>query len=157
MIETCLLIKTKNHKRFLTYEKNLPSLIEFAKTFHAEIHLVEPKKGQKVLELKMLTAALCDSEWAVVPKYRKIEKVFPKPKRDRQTILAEAKKIRKYVKKKLLDGKPISLKDLKKRYKEQELTDACLCNHLSAARRELVKVGHKFRKLGAGRYCLSKS
>ncbi len=155
MNEKCLLIKTKDKRRFLTFEKHMPSLIEFAKIFGAEIYMVQPAHKEKVMELKALTAALCDSEYKKKPKYKKIEKLHPKPKRDRQTILAEAIKIRKYIRKRLLAGKPVSLKELKIKYKENNLTDACLCNHLSVTRRELVKEGRTFRKLGAGRYCLA--
>lgn len=157
MNENCLLIKTKDRRRFLTYEKHLPSLIEFSKVFGAEIYLVNPAKNEKVMELKALTVALCDSEYNKKPMYKKIDKIFPKVKRNRQAILVEAEKIRKYIRKRLLTGNPLSLKDLKDKYKDNDLTDACLCNHLSVTRKELIREGHKFRKLGAGRYCLSKS
>lgn len=157
MNEKCLLIKTKDNRKFLTYEKNLPSLVEFAKTFGAEIHLVEPGEKQKVMELKNLTAALCNSEYKEKPKCKKIDKIFPKSKRKRQEILAEAVKIRKFIRKRFLTGKPVSLKELKLKYSEQKLTDACLCNHLAVARKEMTREGHVFRKIGAGKYCLSLS
>lgn len=157
IIETCLLVKTKDHRRFLTYEKHLLSLVEFAKTFAAEIYRVEPAEGQKVLELKALTAAICDSGYDGPPKYKKVEKIFPKAKRQRQTILADAEKIRRFIKKRLLSGKPVSLRELKNKYKDHKLTDACLCNHLSVVRRNLSDQGHTFRKLGAGKYCLAAS
>lgn len=155
MNSKCLLIKTKNRRKFLTHEKNLNYLIEFAKTFHAEIYMVEPEQGQKALELKPLTAALCASEYSGAPKYSNIERIFPKSKRNRQDILAEAEKIRAFIKKKLMAGKPLSLKELKDKYKSQKLTDACLCNHMSVVRKSLTKDGHEFRKLGAGKYCLA--
>lgn len=157
MNEKCLLLRTKDKRKFLTYEKNLPSLIEFSKTFGAEIYEVVPEPGEKVLELKPLTVAICNPEYAGAPQYSKIDKIFPKSKRNRSTILNDAGKIRSFIKKRLLEGKPVSLKELKDKYKEWELTDACLCNHLSVMRKELVQNGHSFRKLGAGKYCLTGS
>lgn len=150
----CLLIKIKDNRRFLTHEKNLPSLIEFAKTFGAEIFLVEPKEGQKIFDLKPLTIAICNSDETTGLQYKKIDKIFPKSKRKRQDILAEAQKIRNFIENRLLVGKPISLKELKKKYKKFDLTDACLCNHLSMARKMLTQRGFKFQKTG-GSYCLS--
>lgn len=154
MTETCLLIKTKDNRKFLTHEKNLPSLVEFAKAFGCEIYTVEPEKGQKVLELKTLTAAICNPEYESDPKGKKLDRVYPRPKRNRKAILNEAGKIRKFITKRLLNGKPVSLKDLKDRYREHKLTDACLCNHLAVARKILGKQGYQFIKVGAGKYCL---
>lgn len=154
MSDRTLMIKTKNGRKFLTYEKHLSSLVEFAKTFGAEIYAVEPDAGQKVLELKALTAAICTAEYDGPPKYAAGAKIFPKPKRRRRAILAEAGKIRRYITKRLLAGKPVSLKDLKAKYEMHKLTDACLCNHLSVARKVLSRDGHQFKKIGAGKYCL---
>lgn len=157
MQEKLLLIKTKDKRQFLTFQKNLPFLIEFAKTFGAELHYVSPEKEQEVLELKLLTTAICDSEYKSEVQCKKLEKVYPKTKKDRSKILSDACKIRAFVTKKLLEGKPVSLKDLKTKYKDLNLTDACLCNHLAAARKSLVQDGYSFKKTGAGSYCLVKS
>lgn len=154
MKDTCLLIKTKEHKNFITYEKNLGSIIEFAKIFHAEIFLVKLLDKDKPMELKALTAAMCNSEYKLNPKHKKLDKIYPASRRPRKTILKSAVEIRKYIKKKLLAGKSVSLKELKWRYKNHDYTDACLCNHLSSTRKELAKDGHAFLKMGAGKYCL---
>lgn len=153
MKENCLLIKTKNE--FLTPEKNLPSLIEFAKTFNAEIYLVEPHQGQKLLELKALTTAICDPQYDTKPQFTKIKQIFPLPNKSRTSIVSDASKIRSYIVKKLKEGEPVSLKELKKKYENKQLTDACLCNHLSIARKLLEEQGQKFEKIGAGTYQLS--
>jgi hypothetical protein len=157
MSETCLLIKTKDNRKFLTHEKNWVSLVEFAKTFKAEVYRVEPAAGVKPMELKALTAALCDAGYADDPEHAKVERLYPKAKRNRKEILTGAVKIRRFVRRRLLSGKALSLKELKEKYKGQGLTDACLCNHLSATRKELAGEGYVFRKIGAGKYCLTKS
>jgi len=153
MTKICLLLKTKDNKKFLTHEKNLPSLIEFAKTFRAEIYRVEVE-DQKTLELKALVDAICDQEYEITPKHNKLEKLFPVPKKARKDILADAVKIRSHIFRKLKSGKPVSLKELKKKYQKHKVTDACLCNHLSMARKQLTREGCTVKKLGAGTYCV---
>ena len=153
MKENCLLIKTNNE--FLTPEKNLPSLIEFAKTFNAEIYLVEPHQGQKLLELKALTAAICDPQYSAKPQFTKVKLIFPMPNKSRTNIVSDANKIRNYVIKRLESGKTVSLKELKKKYENKNLTDACLCNHLSGARKYLEDKGCEFEKISAGTYRLA--
>ena len=60
----CLLIQTKDKRKFFTHEKNFVQLIEFSKTFGAEISMVKLEEGP-ILELKELAPAICD------PSYKK--------------------------------------------------------------------------------------
>ena len=78
-----LLLKIKG-RNFLTHEKNLNSLIEFAKTFSAEIYRVEAE-DQKILELKALANAICDQDYDAKPRHEKLEKIFPRTVRDRSS------------------------------------------------------------------------
>lgn len=150
-----LLLKVKG-KNFLTHEKNLESLIEFAKTFSAAIYRVEAD-GQKILELKALANAICDQDYSHKLEFEKLEKIFPRPIRSRDTILKNASKIRKFIYRRMTSGKPISLKELKEKYKDYDVTDACLCSHLTATRKLLAREGYNIRKLGAGRYVAQKA
>jgi hypothetical protein len=154
IMNTCLLLKTKSGRSFLAHEKSLPHLIEYTKTFGAEIYRVEAESDQKVLELKALVAAICDQDYASSPKHKKLEKVHPKAKKDRETILKTAATIRKYIRRRLLSGKEVSLKELKTKYKDCKVTDACLCSHFAAMRKILGREGHSFEKKGAGKYCI---
>ncbi len=155
MKEKCLLVKTKDDRNFLTHKDNLQSLVEFAKTFGAEIYMVEPSPNSKILELKPLISALCNSQNKDNPEFDKPERLYPQSKRDRQTILEDAKLIRQFIHKRLISGQSVSLKELKDKYKEHDLSDACLCNHMAVIRKSLSKEGYNFRKVGAGKYCLS--
>jgi len=155
MNKTCLLLKTKDGRQFLAYEKSLPSIIEFAKTFGSEIYRVEAE-NQKVLELKSLVAAICDQDYVSKPIYNKLEKLHPGITRNRDAILKTAAKIRKYIQRRLLNGKEVSLKELKERYKDCKVTDACLCSHFTSTRKSLSREGHAFEKKGAGKYCIAK-
>ena len=150
----CLLVKTKDKRKFLTEEGNLSMLKEFSETFKAEVLLVKTDSSQEILPLKKLAPAFCDSSYDSKPEYEMISKILPK--RTRKSILKNASLIQKFIKKQLLDGKIVSLKNLKKKYKENYgVTDACLCNHLSAVRKELENEGHKVTKTGAGSYQLN--
>jgi hypothetical protein len=149
-----LLIVTERKSKFLTERDNLQSLMEFAKTFNSEIYLVEHKKDQKVLNLNALTAALCDSDYKSEPECQKLQRIFPATKRTRRDMISEAEVIRKFIAQQLLSGKELGLKELKQKYKDKELTDACLCQHLSKTRKILSEQGYMFSKVSAGTYQL---
>lgn len=155
MSQKCLLIRTKDGRDFLTYYKNLPCVIEFVKTFHAEVFKTTALKNQKVMELKSLTTAICDPQYKGQVQCGKISRLYPSPSKGRKNIIKEAQTIRSYISKSLMSGDTVSLKELKKKYQKLELTDACLCNHMAVVRKELSKSGCLIRKIGAGMYCLS--
>lgn len=152
-MENCLLLKTKDNRKFLVKEKHLPNLIEYAKTFGAEIWGAKAD-NYKGMELKALANAVCKLDYEESHPFTRTDKLFPLPKKKRETILKDAATIRRFVKKRLLSGSPLSLKELKEKYKSCNVTDACLCNHLATVRRGLSKEGHEFKKVGAGKYCL---
>lgn len=153
----CLMLKTKDNRRFLTHEKNLPMLKEFVNTFGAEISLVEvddPKLKKQILALKKLAPALCNQqESSDLPKMKVVKRLIPQYKRSRQDILKAATLIQKFIRNRLASGKPMSLKELKKKYQDKyQMTDACLCNHLSQIRKQLAEEGYIITKIGAGVY-----
>lgn len=150
----CLLIETPDERKFLVQEKNLTSIIEFVKTFQAEIYKVEVIEGKIISQLKNLATAICNPDYCPSMKIKIIKKIFPVTKA-RTSILKNAKKIREFITSTLLSGEPLSLKSLKKKYKNCEITDACLCSHLSAVRKQLIKSGKIVKKIGQGTYCLA--
>jgi hypothetical protein len=148
----CLLIETKDKRKFFTHEKNFIQLIEFSKAFNAEISIVKLEEGT-VLELEELAPALCDPAYKK-PKvqYEVIETKMSTEGRSRTEILRIADKVKKYVNEQFQNRNTVSLKELKKRFKRYKLTDAALCNHVRRVKSELEKEGFKFLKLGAGQY-----
>jgi len=152
-MKQCLMIKTKDHKKFFTYEKNLPQLIEFSKTFGAEISTVQISNEVEVLELEELAPALCEMKSQKVD--CKILEIKLRPKDNRQNILHRAKKIQKYIQDSLMSGKTVSLKNLVQKYKNQKLTTACLCNHFKLIREKMESEGCLFIKTGGGSYKMS--
>jgi len=153
MPKTCLLVKTKDKRKFLTHKKNLKMLEEFANTFKAEVYLVRVFEKPEILELEKLAPAICDSTYNSKPSYEVVTRLLPK--RSRSSILKNAENIKRHIRKKLESGRTISLKELKTKYKESyAVTDACLCNHLSMVRKEFEDQGRSVKKTGAGAYCL---
>lgn len=152
--ETCLLLKTKDDRCFVTNENHLNTLTEFAKTFKVEMFLVELKQKTKILSLKALASAICDQSQNYDVQYTKIKRLFPAIKKSRKEILQESERIQKFILNKFTNGKTLSLKELKEKYKNCNLTDACLCQHMARVRKSLSRKGYDFEKLGAGVYRL---
>jgi hypothetical protein len=146
----CLMIQTKDRKKFFTYEKNLPQLIEFSKIFNAEISTVQIPSEAEVLDLEELAPALCEKKSQDI-NYKVIE-VKLKPKETRKLSILRASKVISYIKSSLLNGKIVSLKELNKKYKKHNLTIACFCNYFKKARAELAENGHQLVKVGGGKY-----
>jgi hypothetical protein len=149
-MKQCLMIQTQDRKKLFTYEKNFPQLIEFSKIFNAEISTVQIPNEAEVLELEELAPALCEKK-SQNTNFR-IVQIKVKPKKKRRLMISRAKRIQTHIKKNLLKGKVLSLKDLKKKY--DGLTTACLCSHFSKIRAILQDQGHEIAKVGGGKYKL---
>ena len=148
----CLLIETKDKRKFFTHEKNFIQLIEFSKAFNAEISTVKLEEGV-VLELEELAPAICDPGYKK-PKvqYEVIETKMAIDARSRSEILRMAERVKKYISEQFRSRNTVSLKELKKKFKRYKLTDAALCNHVRRMKQELEKEGFKFAKISAGQY-----
>jgi hypothetical protein len=147
--KNCILVKTKDKRRFLTYKKNAPLLIEFSKTFGAEISIVQIQNSEKVLKLEELVPAICDGNYNYPPKkYQMIEKILPKNGKSRKDMLENSKKIRNYIQRELIKGKEVSLKSVRNKFKDLEITSACLCNHIKKVIKDMNKNGNRIQKTG---------
>lgn len=78
MSTKCLMVETKDKKRFFTLIKNKLHLVEYCKTFGAKMMIVKAElKREQILDLPRLVPALCDKNY----KNRKAEfevlKKFP--------------------------------------------------------------------------------
>lgn len=148
----CLMIETQDKQIFFTHEKNYNFLIEFSKACGAEISVVKVKEAN-VLDLIKLAPAICNTPSSLKkPEFEIIEFKISKPKKDRSRMLRNAQKIRQHIKDILLSGNIIRLSDVSKKFKQYNLTLACFCNHLKAARDELTKHGHVVKRIKHGEY-----
>ena len=139
------MILTKDHKKFFTHEKNFSQLIEFSRVFDAEISKVQIPNEIEVLELEQLAPALCEKKSQKVD-YKVLEVKFKNT-----STSSRSNKIQKYIEKNLLNGKMVSLKSLKSKYK---LSSPLLCIYFSKTRNKLKEQGYVIQKIGGGKYKL---
>ena len=150
------MIQTKT-KTFFVHKKNLPMLIEFAKTFKAKLAVVEIS-GVDITELEDLAIKFCDQNfYTTKEEYKELEVLYPDPSKTivktRSQILKDAKKIKKYIKEKFCNKGTVSLQELKKHFETLSVTDSCLSNHLANVRKDLIKNnGYKFESPSKGEY-----
>lgn len=142
MNKKCLLIETKDKRKFFTEEKNLKQLTEFANTFDVQMSLVEAE-DIKVLKLEELAVALCNSICENTSKYKIIKKINRKTTSD---------KICKYIQNKFEKGQVVILKEIKEKFKECNLSITTFSNYISKTINIMTRSGFKIIKIGAGQY-----
>ncbi len=128
-MQRCLMIKTKDKRQFFTHEKNYPLLIEFSKTFGSEMSIV--KTQAEVLDISELAPAICDANYNQEIDYEEVK------------TLTKKSNIKELIKKRLLSGKIVSLKDLKCKSPYY---------YIQLAIKDLEKKGVRIEKIGVGKY-----
>ena len=154
-MQECLMIKTKDKRKFFTHKANLPQILEFSKLFRAEISTVQVNEAE-VLDLAALAPAFCDANYEMpAAKYKILEVMYPS-KRNRKDFLKNSARIREFIRQRLDKSGEISLDELKGRFKDKGLTTACFCNHLRFMKAEVVETGKDLVKTGTGTYRIEK-
>lgn len=149
----CLMIKTQDKREFFTHEKNLIQLVEFSKTFGAEISTVKIDEDAPILDLRDLVPQFCDQTCKPEKAHYEIVEVkLQGVKCKRQKMLKTAGRIKNHIADELLSGNIVSLRGLKRKFARHKLTDAALCQHLKRVRDELTEQGHTIEKVGGGKY-----
>lgn len=148
----CLLIETKDNRKFFTHEKNLIQLIEFSKTFEAEISMVKIEEGP-VLNLEELAPAICDSQYD--KNYVTYEIIKPNltaaKTSNRKNMINSASKIRNHILEQFKKREIVSVQNLKNKFKNN-LSDSAFYNHIRNAKKELEQIGLSFEKIKPGHY-----
>lgn len=148
----CLLIETKDKRKFFTHEKNFVQLIEFSKAFNAQISTVKLEEGT-ILELEELAPAICDPTYKKTDvQYKLLETKLNKETRSRKDILKAAALVKNHVEAKFFTRQSVSIKDLQKKFKKYEFTDAAMRNHIKKIMSDLETKGFKFEKTAVGTY-----
>ncbi len=147
----CLMIKTKDKRKFFTHEKNYVQLIEFSKVFDAEVSVVKVKEAE-ILDLPDLAPAICTSNCQEPVDYQILEIKISQAQKKRKDILKHADRIKKYIRIKFMSGVVVSLKELTAKFNKYNVTVACLCNHLTQVRKQLESCNVKIVKVGGGKY-----
>lgn len=151
MKEKRLLLKTKDGREFITYQKNIKYLLKFVETFDAEIFSVAVFQKAKSLQIKDLTTAICNQNYKNENDYKIIKKIYPKNEKSKNKEL----NIAEFINKKLLSGESISLDIIKKQYKKNTLENNKLYYYINKVKKELTKKGYNFTKIKVGEYCIT--
>jgi hypothetical protein len=147
----CLLIETRDKKRFFTHKKNLIQLNEFSKTFNSDLFLVEAKDAA-ILELEDLAKELCNLEYKNKECEFKIINQIKIKEKENKVKNNIGIKIQDFIKKEFLEKRPISIKKIKSKFKKYSISDATLYNKMKKVKSELEKKGFKFLKIKSGVY-----
>lgn len=143
----CLLIKTNDKRNFFTHERNFSQLIEFSKTFGAEISVVR-LENPPILDLEDLVPAICDASYkAEFPNYEIVENKF-----NRKKIDGVGQQVHDFIKNKLIAGEIVSTFSIETKFQELNLGSPYLANHFCRVRKELTSEGFNVVKIGVGRY-----
>jgi len=147
----CLLIELKDKRKFFTHKENMVQLVEFCKSFHANMKIVNMTQGE-LLDLDKLVPAICNPTVKISAiQYEILENKILAVKDRKQTLIL-AKIVQKYITNRFLERKTVSLKDLREKYQEDGIGSAALCNHLRKVKTTLENQGFQFIKLSAGNY-----
>lgn len=148
----CLLVTTKDKRKFFTPVKNLPQLIEFSKTFGAEVSIVKTKDAP-ILDLIELAPAICDpNHVAPENEFEIIERKIPVKIKSRKNAMQIAERIRAHVRKTLLNGRIIRLHSVAQQFEKQQLSCTTFSNHIRKVRDELILEGYNVIKIKPGQY-----
>ena len=142
----CLMLETKDKRRFFTYEKNYDQLVEFSQVFGGNISVVKVDEAD-VLDLAELVPAICNPAIHKRPQYELI-----KTKVKRKTVFQTADYVRSIIRKEFMSGRTVILKKMHRRFAKHNLSLSTICNHITSVRRELGRAGIEIVKTGGGKY-----
>lgn len=152
---TCVLLCTPDKRNFFTYKKHLKHILEYVKTFKAEVFLTKAT-NLHILELEELVQSLCDSSKNQNGiEYEIVEKLFPKHTKENQSKEKQEKfssKVYDYIIKEFRESKVVCLSKIKSKFKDTGLSDSSFSNYLRKARLQIAKDGYYVFKVGIGKY-----
>lgn len=150
----CLLLKTPDQRCFFTEEKNYPILVEFGRTFDAEISIVKTKEQVEILELDDLAKSICSQNKSEYPEYEivetKLSAEIKKTIENRAARLKQAKEVSDYIRGEMMEGKTVALGDLDSKF--PQMAKSCLSNYFTRVRRELSSRGHIIKRNKPGQW-----
>ena len=158
----CLLIQTKDNRKFFTHEKNFNQLIEFANTFGAQISIVHLEHGD-ILDLSPLAVAMSDERYNKPSKFTVLEKkaagqiVATLPIAsisEKVPQRQDAVSLRAYMKGRLESGEVVDIKMVATHF--PNFTTKSISAYLTKIKRDLAQRGNVVTKLSTGRYRLQR-
>jgi hypothetical protein len=150
----CLMVQTKDNRKFFTPEKNYVQLIEFANTFDAEISvvkLVEPYGG-RVLDLGSLAQAVSDNNYQSPGcAFEIVERRIGKGRSHFKNLPA-AREIKDHLKQMFVNGEVVDFHQVKNKFGNYNLTYNAFAAHMFKMRKQLRSEGFDIEKVGVGKY-----
>lgn len=144
----CLLIELKDKRKFFTHQKNFDQLIEFCKSFKANMSVVNMKNGN-VLDLDELVPALCNPKQKQKYDYTILEqKMITRNENKKITN----QNIQKYIKNKLMAKQTVGIEELKKKYGKNGVSIGAINGCYNKVKNELKKEGYNLMKVSVGVY-----
>lgn len=156
MASKCLLLKTPDDRHFFTEEKNYSLLLEFGRTFDAEISIVKTKDQVEVLDMDDLVKSICTLQKDEHPEYDVVEIKLAAPAKSaagRQEKLKKTHEVNDFIRAEFLAGKIVSLSGLEEKY--TDWSKSALSAHLTRTKRELQAQGHFITRDKQGQYRIS--
>ena len=145
MKKKCLLLETKDKRRFFTNPENYDDLVEFSNKFGAGLSIVTAD-NPKMLSLNELAPALCSPSIQYTAEFKIEKPIQVRIKSNKST------KIREYVRNLFLKKEVVCLQDIAKKFKNFHLTLARFCQHIAKVRDTLISEGYIIIKVGGGKY-----
>jgi hypothetical protein len=147
----CLMLETKDQRRFFTHKRFLPNLVEFCRTFDSEISVVKLKEKAEVLDLVELAPAICDANYNQEADYEIVEE---KISRKNRKPVRTSDAVRQYVRDRFSSGDTVELQQVAQHFKDLNVGLSSFCKHIAYVRNAMEKEGHQFVKMGGGKYRL---
>lgn len=148
----CLMLETKDQRKFFTHKRFLPNLVEFCRTFDSQISVVKLKEKTDILDLVELAPAICDANYNKNVTYEIVEN---KISREGRMPTRSADIIRAYIRDQFLAGNIVELQQVAKHFKKLNLSISTFCKHLTTVRKFMEQEGYQFEKVGGGKYRLT--
>lgn len=157
-----MLTTSPDGRRFFTPEANYPLLLEFAKTFGAELSIIKAQEPIEILELSELTKSMCDQAYNDKGKSFEIVETKFTPSGESQYKIKTAddgkvgrnQEIKNNIREKLLSGKEVALKSICQEFEASGLSPSTLCNYFKQVRISLINQGYGFAQIKRGCYKL---
>lgn len=135
----CLMIMLKDKRKFLTSQSNLKHLIEFAKTFHAELSIVSVE-GIKTLPLERLAAEICDTNAKNEDfEYKVVRRVSTKENAASTALFNHIVRV-------LRSGRCVDESKVVDTFRKKGMDDSSIHSHINRAMRYLSSLGFRVRK-----------
>ena len=141
----CLMVKLKDKRKFITNKKNLNHLIEFSKTFNAELSIVKTN-NKKILNLEQLANQICDTNHKQEEFKYKTIKVLSKKQTEKNSIIFS------HIIKTLQNKKEVDTSKLITKFKKKGIDEKNIYSQITKAKNHIKKIGKTLKKLGKTKF-----